>query len=325
MLVADVTFHDDDPAPRAAWLRANADALADVPQPGKGRTGERLRTLATIAAADGSLGRLAEGHLDAIAIITELSAPPPADDRLRGVWAARPELLHARPSSRGWHLAGTKPWCSGSDGLDRALVTATDPDGVVRLFDIDVGALRFVDDWHPIGMRASDSRTGCVEIEVAASDQVGPPGGYVGRAGFWHGGIGVAACWHGLASRIGRDLADHAARRDDPFARAAAGRAAAALAGARSLLAAAGRQIDRHPADGAAARRRAPLVRVGVAEAARAVLDASVVAQGATALCFDADHARAIADLTVYLGQLHHGTDAATIDPAADEDDWWMA
>ena len=71
--------------------------------------------------------------------------------------------------------------------------------------------------------------------------------------------------------------------------------------------------------------RRAPLVRVGVAEAARAVLDTSVVAQGASALCFDADHARAVADLTVYLGQLHHGTDAATIDPDAADDDWWTA
>jgi alkylation response protein AidB-like acyl-CoA dehydrogenase len=282
-----------------------------------------LRALALIADADGSLGRLAEGHLDALAIMAELSAPP-ADDRLRGVWAARPELLQARPTQDGWRLTGTKPWCSGGEHLDRALLTATDPDGVVRLFDVDVAAVRFADDWHPIGMRASDSRTGCLEVEVAASDQIGPPGAYVARPGFWHGGIGVAACWHGLATRIGRDLADHAARRDDPFARAAAGRVAASLAASRSLLAAAGRQIDRHPADDAAARRRAPLVRVGVAEAARTVLDTSIIVQGASALCFDAGHGRAITDLTVYLGQLHHGTDAATIDPAGD-DDWWTA
>jgi hypothetical protein len=322
VLVIDATFTDDDPTPRADWLRSNASTLAQVPRPGDGRTGDRLRTLSMIAAADGSLGRLAEGHLDALAIMTELSAPP-TDDRLRGVWAARPELLEARPTTHGWRLAGTKPWCSGADRLDRTLLTATDPDGSVRLFDVEVDALRFADDWHPIGMRASDSRTACIEVDVTTGDQIGPPGAYVGRPGFWHGGIGVAACWHGLASRIARDLADHAARRDDPFARAAAGRAAGALAGARSLLAAAGRQIDHLPTDEAAARRRAPLVRVAVAEAARGVLDASVVAQGASALCFDADHGRAIADLTVYLGQLHHGTDAATIDPAAADDEWW--
>ena len=91
-----------------------------------------------------------------------------------------------------------------------------------------------------------------------------------------------------------------------------------------ALLAAAGRQIDRRPDDETRARRRAPLVRVGVADGSRTVLDTSVVAQGASALCFDADHGRAVTDLTVYLGQLHHGTDAATIDADAD-DDWWSA
>ncbi len=294
-----------------------------MPRPGGGRTGDRLRTLAEIAAADGSLGRLAEGHLDAVAILTELAASP-TDDLLRGVWAARPELLHARPTTHGWRLTGTKPWCSGAEHLDRALLTATDPDGLVRLFDVEVGALRFADDWHPIGMRASDSRTGCIDAEVRMSDQVGLPGGYVGRSGFWHGGVGVAACWHGLATRIGRDLADHAARRDDPFANAAAGRVTAALASSRSLLAAAARQIDHRPGDEDAARRRAPVVRVAVAEASRMILDTSVVVQGASALCFDAAHGRAVADLTVYLGQLHHGTDAASIDPTAG-DDWWSA
>jgi len=49
VLVADVTFHDDDPAPRFAWLRSHLEALAEVPLPGNGRTGDRLRTLAAIA------------------------------------------------------------------------------------------------------------------------------------------------------------------------------------------------------------------------------------------------------------------------------------
>ena len=210
MLVADVTFHDDDPAPRVAWLRTHAGALADIPHPGHGRTGDRLRILATIAAADGSLGRLAEGHLDAIAIMTELSAPP-GDDRLRGVWAARPELLVARPTSHGWHLAGKKPWCSGADHIDRALVTATDPDGrgapLRRRCRCAALRRRLAPDGDA-GQRLA--APGASRSTWRRSDQIGPPGGYVGRPGFWHGGVGVAACWHGLASRIGRDLGDHA-------------------------------------------------------------------------------------------------------------------
>ena len=72
--------------------------------------------------------------------------------------------------------------------------------------------MRFADDWHPIGMRASDSRTACVDVEVSGDTQIGPPDAYVGRPGFGHGGVGVAACWHGLAQRI----ADRPPRRRDP-------------------------------------------------------------------------------------------------------------
>ena len=237
-----------------------------------------------------------------------------------------PSCCTARPTTHGWRLAGTQAVVLRRRRLDRALLTATDPDGVVRLFDVDVGALRFADDWHPIGMRASDSRTGCVDVEVAASDQVG-------AARRLRRPARVLARWHRcrrLLARPGRrasahDLADHAARRDDPFARAA-GRPGHRRAGRRSRPPRRRRRArsTAGPTTRTPARRRAPLVRVAVAEAARMVLDTSVVVQGASALCFDADHGRAVADLTVYLGQLHHGTDAASIDAGAD-DDWWSA
>jgi alkylation response protein AidB-like acyl-CoA dehydrogenase len=159
---------------------------------------------------------------------------------------------------------------------------------------------------------------------VPGDAQIGDPGSYIGRPGFWHGGVGVAACWHGIARRIGRDLAEHAAHRDDPHARAASGRAVASLAAASALLAAAGRQIDERPRDRASARRRAQLVRVAVERSSREVLETSIAAQGATALSFDQLHGRAVSDLTVYLGQLHHGHDAAQVE-ADPGDDWWTS
>jgi alkylation response protein AidB-like acyl-CoA dehydrogenase len=324
VLAGDTSFADDEPGPRVGWLRAHLHSLGRIPTPGAGLTVQRLRALAELGAADAALARLAEGHLDALAILDELGGDDGEPGALRAVWAARPELLEARADGDGWRLVGSKPWCSGAAAIDRALVTATDPDGAVRLFDIAVGALRFADDWHPTGMRASDSRTACVDVRVGADAQVGPPGGYVGRAGFWHGGVGVAACWHGIARRLTQDLAEHAARRDDPYASAAAGRAIASLAASGALLASAGRQIDESPDDVAAARRRAHVVRVAVEQSARDILQTSVVAQGASALSFQARHGRAVSDLTVYLGQLHHGHDAAAVQlhPA---DDWWSS
>ncbi len=317
-------FDDDAAGARVAWLRRHLTSLGRIPIPGVGLTVQRLRALADLGAADGSLARLAEGHVDALAILDELGADAGSTDALRAVWAARPEQLRARPDGRGWRLSGRKPWCSGSAAIDRALVTATDPDGAVRLFDIDVAPLRFADDWSPIGMRASDSRTACVDLRVAGDDAVGAPGAYVDRPGFWHGGIGVAACWHGIARRLGHDLASHAAGRDDPYASAASGGAVASLAAASALLAAAGRQIDDQPADRIAARRRAHVVRVAVEQSSRDVLQRSITAQGASALSFDVAHGRAVSDLTVYLGQLHHGHDAAGVEHEP-SDDWWSS
>ena len=48
------------------------------------------------------------------------------------------------------------------------------------------------------------------------------------------------------------------------------------------------------------------------------------MAQGASALSFDVAHGRAVSDLTVYLGQLHHGHDAAGVDVHPTED-WWSS
>lgn len=308
---------------RLQWIRDNLAVLGQVPLPGAGRTGQRLRALAHLAGADGSLSRLAEGHLDALAIRDELGAGPPDDGEVWAVWAAQPGLLAAEPRAGGWRLCGQKPWCSGADGVDRALVTATDPEGGVRLFQVAVTSFRFADDWRAVGMRASDSRTGSLDVAVEAGAELGPVGGYVGRSGFWHGGVGVAACWHGLADRLAADLAAFAGQ-GDPYARESAGRAAAAVASSAALLAAAARQIDGFPDDVLRARHRAQLVRVAVAGSAEVVLDTSVRAQGAGALCFDPVHARAVTDLMVYLRQLHHGRDAAAVEvPVAD--DWWSS
>lgn len=320
--MATPQFDDDDPAPRLRWIRDHLDELAAMPPPGHGSTVDRWRLLVELGTTDGSLVRLAEGHLDALAILAELGRPAGPGGGMYGVWAARPERLRANRDGRGWFLTGEKPWCSGAGGLDRALLTATDPDGRRRVFDVAVAGLRFADDWRPAGMRASDSRTACVELAVGPEAAVEPVDGYVGRPGFWHGGIGVAACWHGIARHVGGDLSAQAAASDDPFTRAAAGRATASLAASTALLAAAAHQIDANPDDVTAARRRASTVRVAVEQSSRLVLEISLAAQGATALCFDERHARAVSDLAVYLGQLHPGHDASTVEPNTD-DGWW--
>src|SRR6478609_7343931 len=98
--------------------------LDDVPLPGSGRTWGRFAFLARIAAVSPALGRLVEGHLDAIAILAELDAAAAPDARL-GVWAAEPgTFVSAERTPTGWLLRGTKPYASGANDLTHALVTA---------------------------------------------------------------------------------------------------------------------------------------------------------------------------------------------------------
>ena len=67
--------------------------------------------------------------------------------------------------------------------------------------------------WHAAGMRRS--ATGAVSFEGVAAEPVGEPGDYLDRPGFWHGAIGVAACWFGGAERVADTLRAAGPRLDE--------------------------------------------------------------------------------------------------------------
>ena len=60
----------------------------DLPLPGGGDTWRRFTSLAEQASIDLSLGRLCEGHADALAILDE-AGKKPVDGAAYGVWASR--------------------------------------------------------------------------------------------------------------------------------------------------------------------------------------------------------------------------------------------
>jgi hypothetical protein len=296
----------DAAAEAGNWLRRSVlDGELDLPLPGAGATAERFTRLIRIATADPVRARLAEGHADAVAILAELGGPDPARD-IWGVWAARPQSVTARRTATGWRLDGERDWCSGATTCTRALLTAAAPDGV-RLFAVEVtgpGLVVVPDSWPAVGMAASDSSS--VRLQDVAAQVVGGPEDYTQRPGFWHGAIGVAACWYGGACGVARPL-DAAARRQrpaDPHLLAHLGAVDACLAAAAALLDRAAALIDAAPAGDL--RLPAMRVRAVVEAAAREVLDRTGRALGAGPLCRDGAHARRVADLTVYLRQ-HHG------------------
>lgn len=297
-----------------AWVAGHPAAA--VPIPGGGRTWQRMEMLADVSGRDLSVGRLVEGHLDALAIIDELGRAP-AGPGVYGVWAARrPGELVASRDGDGWWLQGAKPFCSGAGLLSRALVVADAPDGV-RLFDLDVADVVVVEGtWPAVGMAGSTSNRVCWPGQAVKPDEaVGPPGGYTDRIGFWWGAAGVAACWWGGARALLRVVRDDLARGDpgDPeLAELGAGWATLDAAGA--MLRQAAGQIDAHNRDDrGGARRTALITRHAVHQACVEVLAAAGAAGGARPICLDADQSRRSADLYAYLAQHHRGRDAAAL------------
>ncbi len=295
--------------------------------------------MAGLAEDDLDLARLAEAHLDALAILDELPGPAPAPavplpDQRWAVWAAEPPngRVTAEPvRDSGWLLTGIKRWCSGAHACTHSLVTAHADDGG-RLFAVDLsqaGVRAGVGGWEGLGMAGSGTED--VEFDAVPAAAVGGPGAYLDRVGFWYGAMGVAACWYGGAVAASRPLWE-AARSGglDPHARAHLGALDSALAAAGAVLreAAAAADLGPDPATSEApsvrlARRRALRVRAVVEAAATQTIERVGRALGPRPLATDAAHSRRITDLTVYLRQSHAERDLAALgDLAAGTEEW---
>lgn len=308
----------------SAWSDSRSDGWSDsdstaVPTPADPLG--RWRALSALGRTDLILARLAEGHLDAVAILAEAGRSP-RPDALYGVWASASggTGIAATPSEGGWTLDGLLRFCSGALTLDRALVSARDADGALLLLDIDVhdAAVRPVlGSWPAVGMDASESLDVSVSVlPVASTDLVGGPGFYVERTGLHLGGIGVAAVWLGGAQGLLDATLAHLSGRDpDPHQLAHLGAVAAALESAAAVLV--------HLADVLSEAKTATdtglpevswdhlaalalLGRSSVEAACQVALSRLPRVAGPVVLCHVNAYAHRLADLTVYVRQ-HHG------------------
>jgi alkylation response protein AidB-like acyl-CoA dehydrogenase len=293
----------------------------DLPLPGGGRTPERWAALAAFGRYDLTLARLAEGHVDALAILAEAGRPA-ARDALYGVWAARSGGTGARLEDRdeGLRLTGTVRFCSGANLLDRALVAASPPgaDGTEGwLVEIDVRAAevhRDQDTWAAIGMDASDSiDVRFVDLPVTPGMVVGEPGWYVGRRGFPLGGGGVAAVWLGGAAGVLDTVL--AQLRDAPHVdehqSAHLGALHTTLRATEALLADTAQAVDADPLLDPTL--LTATCRAAAERTAWDMLDRLPRITGPTPLCRDRRFAQQLADLQVYVRQHHAERDLAAL------------
>ncbi len=285
-----------------------------LPTPGSGRTAHLWSVLATLGAADLTVARVLEPHLDALAILDQAGVP--AAPGCWGVFAAEGpgEPLRARAQGPAHVLDGRKHWCSLGSVLDHALVSAWVGEER-QLFSVSLhedGVRPVTGTWVARGLSAVDS--GPLHLDAVPAQAVGEPGWYLDRPGFAWGGLGVAAVWFGGAVGVARRLRESARTRPpDQVALMHLGAVDASLHAARCVLEQAARDLDAGTLDGSTGARAALRVRQVVALTAEDVLRRTAHALGPGPLATDEDHARRVADLELYLRQWHAERDQAAL------------
>lgn len=253
---ADAQDRDDGfPAEDVADL-AQAGLLAAPVPVGEGGAGlgqepgaaDLAAVLRLVGFGSLALGRLYEGHVNALQLVARYAAPAErralfADARaghLFGVWNTEPPAggLVLGPDGR---LTGVKTFASGAGHVTRALVTARRPgeaEPLMLVAALDPGTRADLSAWRAQGMRAS--ATGTVDLSgLMPLACLGGPDDYHRQphfsGGAWRfaavqlGGIeAVFEAWRGHLARTGRG--------DDPHQLARLGEGAIAVEGARLFV-----------------------------------------------------------------------------------------
>lgn len=221
-----------------------------------------LGLLSEVGRGNLSLGRLYEGHVNALQLIATFGTPAQMtaaaadarDDRqLFGVWNTEAaDGVTLTPSDLGrYRLAGAKTFASGAGVVGRAMVTGRLPDGGWQMCLIPMKQGSTVIDpswWRPMGMFGSASfKVDFTGVEIGQDALIGPPDAYQQQPWLSAGAIRFAAVQLGGAEALvdaARAELRELGRDGDPHQRARFGQLAIAVEGGRLWLRGAASHID---------------------------------------------------------------------------------
>jgi alkylation response protein AidB-like acyl-CoA dehydrogenase len=233
--VSDETFAigerlDDDGAfPEAGIVQLHLGGLLAAPLPlsfgGVGISSEELcPILRAVGAGSLPLGRLYEGHVNAIGLVLrygrrdqiEFVAGEVLAGGLLGVWNTDDANgLKLICEDGRYTLQGRKILASGAGYIRRPLITATDEykNRVMVMPKVELGSRTDLSKWSPHGMRAS--ATGSVDfsgLSVLSSELIGSAGDYEREPYFSGGAWRFAAVHQGGMERLFDLLRTHLRR-----------------------------------------------------------------------------------------------------------------
>jgi alkylation response protein AidB-like acyl-CoA dehydrogenase len=200
LAATDAAERDRDGAfPERAFAGLRRLGVIGKPPLQSGEIACLLRVLAAIGRGNLSVGRIYEGHVNALLLIQWFGTPA---QRKHGATAAKGGALFGvwntdLPSDpvrvQGGDLKGAKSFASGVDGLCQAVITVAGPEGrqmlIVPVKDIVADRTW----WKPLGMRASGSHVVNFNDAVGADAILGVSDDYVAEPLFSAGVIRCAA------------------------------------------------------------------------------------------------------------------------------------
>ncbi|WP_077921914.1 acyl-CoA dehydrogenase family protein [Spirosoma sp. 209] len=324
----------DDAFPEAvfAWL-ADAGLLA-VTLPGhpldpqQANTARLLQLLKRIGAGNLAVGRVYEGHINALQLIAQYASTEQkqrwyADveqaNRLFSVWntqAGDGVRIHALGGGR-YELEGAKTFGSGSGWIQRPLVTGElvgQGRSGWQMCIIPTEQVKAIpqDDqfWQPLGMRASVSyKLDFTGVVLDEADLLGQPGDYFRQPHFSGGAIRFAAVQLGGAEALyeaTRSFLSSMNRTDDPFQQARLAEMAYLIESGNQWINAAGAKADDWLAQEQEAGRLvayANMTRTAIEEICLRVMPLAERSVGARGLMRPLPFERIHRDLTFYLRQ----------------------
>ncbi len=311
---------------QGAWDALHQFGLATAPFPAAfggedlgapERHAALLDALRRIGAADLSIARLFEGHVNAVQLVCRYGTRSQiADmaDRVRtgglsGVWGAEDAAgLAAERQPEGWALRGRKILASGAGLLTCPLLPVrTEAGQLLMLVPLETGERADVSGWTAQGMRSS--ATGAVEltgVRVGDDQVVGGPGDFMRQPAFSGGAWRFCAVHLGAAERLLDLFREHLVSRgrgEDPYQLERVAHAAAAVGTAAFWVRDAARRFAEDARDPEAVVAFANMTRMVTERACLDVLE--VVHRGVGLGAFVRPHPieRVTRDLSTYLRQ----------------------
>ncbi len=333
-----------DAAPETDWEGAFPEAAFDwlaeagllgITLPGheldfnRSRTTARLlHVLKRIGAANLAVGRVYEGHINALYLIHRYASPAQREHwyvdvrdyhRLFSVWNTQgADGVRMHPTGAGTYtLEGSKTFCSGAGWVDRPLVTGQVVGGDRSGWQMGIVPTERVSPigqdaafWQPLGMRASASfKLDFTGVELNEADLLGPPNAYLQQPYFSGGAIRFAAVQLGGAEALyeaTRQFLTRAGRTDDTQQRIRLAEMACLIESGNQWISAAGTKTEQWLAAGAdwpVIVGYANMTRVAIEEICLRIMPLAERCVGAQGLLRPHVFERIHRDLTLYLRQ----------------------